>query len=206
MPERESSNHGRADGRPVPRPALLARFEKALLVVHEFRRHKGRVGFSRGRLERSKVTAVDLVALHQADVLQALGHGLDSVDHVHQHREIWRHQFRPGGAILIGGVEHVRHVGKRAEFLSRVVGIEKIDGDVAHAALTCTVAAREADHLPIVQCRQMIDKVATNHALRADDEGYLVLRCHDVPSFNGASAGIRRTRLRWRRGDVRVRR
>jgi hypothetical protein len=60
---------------------LLPLFEEVPLVDVELRRLVSRIGFARGRLERTKVRTVDLVALYQADVAQAC-RGLDRIDDV----------------------------------------------------------------------------------------------------------------------------
>ena len=50
--------------------SLLQCLQKVLLIDVEFRRHMTGIGLARQRLEWPKIRAVDLLALHQADMLQ----------------------------------------------------------------------------------------------------------------------------------------
>jgi len=137
-----------------------------------------RIGFARRGFERPEVTAVDLVALHQADVRELGRCGFHGVDHVGQHGEVGRHQFSPGRAVLIGGVEEVRDVAKCAELDARVGCVEQVDGHMPDALRRFPAAARQADDAPVVQCGEVLDQVAADHALCAHDERDFILCSH----------------------------
>ena len=111
-----------------------AALQKVLLVDVEFRRHVVGVVFARRRLERPEMRAIDLVALHQADVLQIRRDRLDGVYDIHQHGEVGRHQLGPARPVLIGGIEDMGHVGEMRELVAGIRRVEKIDRDVADFA------------------------------------------------------------------------
>jgi hypothetical protein len=113
---------------------LLPLFEEVPLVDVELRRLVSRIGFARGRLERTKVRTVDLVALYQADVAQAC-RGLDRIDDVDQHREVRRDQFGPRRPILVSGVEDMGDVGEIAQRPPGVRGVEQVNGQVPDGAV-----------------------------------------------------------------------
>ena len=65
-------------------------------------------------LERPQVRSVDLVALHELDVAEICRDWLDRMQGVNEHPLVGLDQLREARTILVGGIEHVRHVRKIA--------------------------------------------------------------------------------------------
>jgi hypothetical protein len=94
-----------------------------------------------GRGERPEVGAVDLVALHQAHVLEAGCDGLDRVEDVPEHRDVRSDELRPRRPVLVGGVEDVGHVGEVAQRVSGALRVEQVDGAVPDDAAVRSAAS-----------------------------------------------------------------
>ncbi len=129
--------------------------KEVLLVDVEFRRHMVGIGFARRRLERPEMRAIDLVTLHQADVLQPRRYRFDRVYRIDQHRQVWRHQLGPARPVLIGGIEDVRCVGEVCELVSGIRRVEQVDGNMADFAHGFSTAPRQADDLPVSEFNEM---------------------------------------------------
>src|SRR5712692_9883538 len=117
---------------------------------------------------------VDLVALHQTDVLQAGRNRLDRINNVDEHGKVGWHQFGPGWPVLVRGVEDMRHLGETAKLLAAVVPIKQINCHVPDAIPWLSVSPRQADNIPVSKRCKMIDEVATDDSLGSDDQGDLM--------------------------------
>src|SRR5690606_21013676 len=101
-----------------------------LLVDIELGRHMRGVILACRRLEWAKMRAIDLIALHEADMLQAGRDRLYGAHRVDEHRKVGFDEFRPAGPVLIGSIEDMRHAGQLFESTLRGLRVEKVDRDV----------------------------------------------------------------------------
>ncbi len=111
--------------------------------------------------------AIDLVALHQADVLQPWRNRFDHIDHIDQHGEVRRYQLSPVRPVLIGCVEDVRHVREMHEFCLCIRRIQQIDSNMADLACCFAAATRQADDFPVTQLHEMCDEISADDAVGA---------------------------------------
>jgi hypothetical protein len=122
--------------------------------------------------------AIDLVALHQADMDKVRCHALDGLDDIDEHGQIGLDQLGTGRTVLIGSVENVSHVREIGEFVDAICRVEQIDGYVPDLVRRGAAAAGKTDDRPVFQCFEITGEIAADDALSADDEGGFVL-VHD---------------------------
>ena len=203
-PGREAAERLGPELGPVPAPAYLESCQPVDLVEVVVGPRMARVVLARGRLEGAEVRSVVLGAGHQHDALEPARRRVDRRNGVHQQVAVGDDVLRVIGRWtrtgLEGGEEHVRGVREALQLRRHVGGIEQIYGDVAHRRPVCAAPARQPHHLPIRQGGKLLNDVAPDHALGADDDGgthVLIVRqnCFMKTTLGGWPHCSPRTRL-----------
>jgi hypothetical protein len=104
----------------------LPALKENLLVDIEFWRHMVGVGLACRRLEWPEMGTINLVTLHEANVLQTVSYRFNRLDDISKHGEIRWHELGPSRPILVGRIENVGYIGEVSQFLPAVVSIEQI--------------------------------------------------------------------------------
>jgi len=149
----------------------LMLLQELLLVYVELGRHVSSVAFFGGCLEGAEVGAVYFIALHEADVPEVCGHGLEGIDDVDEHRQVGRHKLGPRGAILVGGIKDVCDLGALCELFAGLGSVEQVDGDMANAGGVLAAFAGEGDNVPGIERGEVLNQVRADHTVGADNEG-----------------------------------
>ncbi|MNC29908.1 hypothetical protein D3C75_781760 [compost metagenome] len=160
-----------------------------MLIDIELRRHVIGIRLPGRSLEGTQMGTIHLIALHQADMLQMAGNGLNSFYGVHKHGQIRRHQLRPGGPVLISGIEDMRYLRQSPQLQPGFFRVKQIGGDIADTACVHSAPAGNSDNIPFRKRCQVPDQIAADHTVRSNNQcGFAlcsIIRIHkQVLSFN----------------------
>ena len=72
----------------------------------------------------------------------------------------------------------MRHVGEPSQFPSTILRVEKIRGNVAHAAGACATAPGNANDFPVLERGEVPDQVRTDDPVRSHHERNLPFLTH----------------------------
>src|SRR3954449_7056522 len=116
-----------------------------------------RIGLLGWRLELSKILAVILSTLKQADMLKSpqILHGSYSIV---EHRGVRLACLSDHGIVEIGHVEDVGHVIEPAEGVAATFLVHEVDRHETGFRLEVRRPARGRDHLPILELVEMSDE------------------------------------------------